>query len=157
MRVPWSTLAGFVLAALALVACASVPLAPRNLDAAAKRFDPPQPGLAALYVVREGSFVTTPVAILVDQRSAGTLGYDTYLRIELTPGRHYVRVRDLDTGRQFAATNIQLETGDIRFVTLTNAVLETPLTSAMTEVSAREVPAAQGRAAVASSRLAPSR
>jgi len=152
MRAPWS-----VLAAFALVACAGVPLAPHDLDAAAKRFEAPRPGLAALYVVREGSFVTTPVAVLVDQRTAGRLGYDTYLRIELPPGWHDVRARDLDTGRQLAATNIQLEAGDIRFVTLANAVLETPLTSTMTEMSAREVPAAPGRTAVTGRRLAASR
>ncbi|HYD04871.1 MAG TPA: hypothetical protein VEC60_04055 [Reyranella sp.] len=140
-----------------LAACVGVPLAPPDRDAAAKRFDPPRPGLAALYVVREGSFVTAPLAVLVDQRPAGALGHDSYLRVELAPGWHDVRARDLDTGRQLAATNIQLDVGDIRFVSLANAVLETPLTSTMTEVSAREVPAPQGRAAVASRRLAASR
>jgi hypothetical protein len=152
MRAPWA-----VLAAFALTACAGVPLAPYNVDAAAKRFELPRPGLAALYVVREGSFVTAPVAVLIDQRPAGSLGYDTYLRVELAPGWHDVRARDLDTGRQLAATNIQLEVGDIRFMTLANAVLETPLTSTMTEMTAREVPNAQGRAAVSGRRLAASR
>lgn len=146
--------AGSLLVALVLLACTDVPLAPRGLDAAAKRFAPPQSGLAALYVVREGTFVSTPVALLIDRRRAGLLGYDTYFRLELPPGRHDVRIQDLDTGRQLAVTNVELGVGDIRFVTVGNAVLETPLSSAMTEMTAREVPGAQGRAAVSGKSLA---
>jgi hypothetical protein len=142
-----------IVAALALAACTDVPLASRGLDETAKRFDPPQPGLAALYVVREGTFVSTPVALLIDKRRAGLLGYDTYFRLELSPGTHDVRIQDLDTGRQLAVANVELVVGDIRFVTVGNAVLETPLSSAMTEMTAREVPGAQGRAAVGGHRL----
>jgi hypothetical protein len=149
MRTGWS-----LLTALVLVACTDVPLAPRGLDEAAKRFEPPQPGLASLYVVREGTFVSTPVALLIDRRRAGLLGYDTYFRLELPPGGHDVRIQDLDTGRQLAVTNVELGVGDIRFVTVGNAVLEAPLSSAMTDMTAREVPGPQGRAAVSGKRLA---
>lgn len=149
MRAWWT-----MLAVMALASCTDVPLAPRTLDDAAKRFEPAPPGLAALYVVREGTLVSAPVALLVDRRRAGLLGYDTYFRLELPPGSHDVRVQDLDTGQQLAVSNVQLAIGDIRFVTVGNAVLETPLSSTVTEMTAREVPSAQGRAAVSGKRLA---
>jgi hypothetical protein len=142
------------LAALALAACSSdVALAPRGVDDAAKRFDPPPPGLAALYVVREGTFVSTPVALLVDRRRIGPLGYDTYFRVELPPGGHAVRVQDLDSGQQLAVTNVQLDVGDIRFVSVGNAAMDSPLINPLTQMSARELPGTQGRAAVAGKRL----
>jgi len=137
-----------------LAACTDVPLAPPDRDVAAKRFEAPRPGLAALYVIREGTFVSTPVTLLIDQRRAGVLGYDTYFRLELPPGWHDVRVFDPDTGQQLAVTNIQLEIGDVRFVSVANAVFEAPLVRAMTEMTARELPNAQGRNAVAGKRLA---
>ncbi|MBN9090994.1 MAG: hypothetical protein J0J01_29115 [Reyranella sp.] len=143
-----------ILAALALAACSSdVPLAPRDLDEAAKRFDPPPPGLAALYVVREGTFVSAPVTLLVDRRRVGLLGYDTYSRLELPPGGHAVRVQDLDSGQQLAVTNVQLAVGDIRFVSVGTAALDSPLTNTITEMNARELPGTQGRTAVAGKRL----
>jgi hypothetical protein len=151
MRAWWT-----MLAVLALAACTDVPLASRALDETAKRFEPPPPGFAALYVVREGTLVSTPVTLLLDRRRTGLLGYDTYFRLELPPGSHDVRIQDLDTGQQLAVTNVQLAIGDIRFVTVGNAVLETPLSSTVTEMTAREVPSAQGRAAVSGKRLAPS-
>jgi hypothetical protein len=142
------------LAALSLVACSSdVPLAPRGLDDAAKRFDPPPPGLGALYVIREGTFVSAPVALLIDRRRIGPLGYDTYFRVELSPGGHAVRVQDLDSGQQLAVTNVQLAVGDIRFVSVGNAALDSPLTNPLTQMSAHELPSTQGRAAVAGKRL----
>jgi hypothetical protein len=142
-----------ILAALALAACSDVPLASRGLDEAAKRFDPPPPGLGALYVVREGTFVSAPVALLLDRRRIGPLGYDTYFRLELPPGSHAVRVQDLDSGQQLAVTNVQLGVGDIRFVSVGNAALDSPLTNSITQMNARELPATQGRAAVAGKRL----
>jgi hypothetical protein len=154
MRALASIVSALALAALALSACAGVPLAPRERDAAAKRFEPAPPGLAALYIVREGSLVTSPTRVLVDQRAVGALGYDTYLRMELPPGLHVVRALDGETGQQLAVTNIQLEIGDIRFVALANAVLDAPLTRSVTEMAAREMPNAQGRTAVRAKSLA---
>jgi hypothetical protein len=144
-----------ILMALALVACSSdVPLAPLGLDEAAKRFDPPPPGLGALYVIREGTFVSAPVALLIDRRRIGLLGYDTFFRLELPPGDHAVRVQELDSGQQLAATTVQLGAGDIRFVSVGNAALDSPLSNPLTQMSARELPGTQGRAAVAGKRLA---
>ena len=150
IRALWTTLA-----ALLLAACGGgVPMAPRGNDLAAKRFEQPQPGLAALYIVREGTFVSTPVAVLVDQRRVGSLAYDTYFRVELPSGWHDVRVRDLDSGQQLAVTNIQLGPGDVRFVSINNAVFDGLGMRTVTEMSAREVPGDQGRNAVAGKKLA---
>jgi hypothetical protein len=149
-----ATVVWAILAAVALAACSSdVALAPRDLDDAAKRFDPPPPGLGALYVIREGTFVSAPVALLVDRRRVGPLGYDTYFRLELPSGDHAVRVQDLDSGQQLAVTNLQLAVGDIRFMSIGNAAMDSPLTNPLTQMSARELSATQGRAAVAGKRM----
>ena len=152
MRLLWS-----IVVALAVTACTSVPLAPRDADTAAKRFDPPAPGRAALYIVREGYMISDEVAVLVDQRAVGTLAYDTYLRLELTPGRHDVRAENIENRQPLAVTTVQLAAGEIRFVTIANAVFDLPLARAVTEMSAREMPASAGRAAVLSRRLAAGR
>ena len=145
----WATVA------LLLAACGGgVAMAPRTNDLAAKRFEQPQAGLAALYIVREGTFMSTPIAVLVDQRRIGNLAYGTYFRVELTPGWHDVRVRDLDTGQQLAVTNIQLGPGDLRFVSINNAVFDGIGMRTVTEMSTREVPGDQGRSAVAGKKLA---
>jgi hypothetical protein len=149
MRLLWS-----IAVALAIAACTSVPLAPREADAAAKRFEPPAPGLAALYIVREGYMISDEIAVLVDQRPVGTLVYDTYLRLELAPGQHDVRAENIENRQPLAVTTVRLEAGDIRFITLANAVFDSPLARAVTEMSAREMPLTAGRAAVLSRRLA---
>jgi hypothetical protein len=149
MRPLWS-----IAAALALAACTSVPLAPREFDTAAKRFEAPSPGLGALYIVREGYMISDEVAVLVDQRSVGALAYDTYLRLELPPGQHDVRAENVENRQPLAVTTVRLAVGEIRFVTLANAVFDSPLARTMGEMSARELPVAAGRSAVLSRRLA---
>lgn len=148
-RLPWS-----IVVALAIASCTSVPLAPRETDVAAKRFEPPAPGRGALYIVREGYMISDEVAVLVDQRPAGSLAYDSYLRLELPPGQHDVRAEDIENRQPLAVTAVQLSAGEIRFVSIANAVFDSPLARAATEMSAREVPAGAGRAAVLSRRLA---
>jgi len=152
MRPLWS-----IAVVLMIAACASVPLAPRELDAAAKRFEPPLTGLGVLYIVREGYVISDEITVAVDQRPAGSLAYDTYLRIELPPGQHDVRAENVEDRQLLAVTTIQLGIGDIRFVTLANAVFDSPLARTMTEMSARELPSSAGRAAVLSRRLAAGR
>jgi hypothetical protein len=142
---------------LALAACTSVPLAPREADTAAKRFEAPASGWAALYIVREGYMISDEVAVLVDQRPVGSLAYDTYLRLELPPGQHDVRAEDIENRQPLAVTTVQLAVGEIRFVTIANAVFDSPFARAPTEMSAREMPAGAGHAAVLSRRLAASR
>jgi hypothetical protein len=148
-RLLWS-----IVMVLAVASCTSVPLAPREADTAAKRFDPPAPGWAALYIVREGYMISDEVAVLVDQRPAGSLAYDSYLRLELPPGPHDVRAEDIENRQPLAVTRVQLAAGEIRFVSIANAVFDSPLARAATEMSAREMPAGAGRAAVLSRRLA---
>ena len=142
---------------LALAACTSVPLAPREADAAAKRFEPPRSGWAALYIVREGYMISDEVAVLVDQRPVGSLAYDTYLRLELPPGQHDVRAENIENRQPLAVTTVRLAPGEIRFVSIANAVFDSPLARAATEMSAREMPVSAGRAAVFSRRLAAGR
>ena len=145
------------LLALAVTACTSVPLASREADRAAKRFEAPVSGWAALYIVREGYMISDEVAVLVDQRPVGSLAYDTYLRLELPPGQHDVRAEDIENRQPLAVTTVQLAAGEIRFVTIANAVFDSPLARAPTEMSAREMPVGAGRAAVLSRRLAAGR
>jgi len=152
MRLLWS-----IVLVLALAACTSVPLAPRAADTTAKRFEPPAPGFASLYIVREGYMISDEVAVLVDQRPIGSLAYDTYLRLDLPPGQHDVRAENIENRHPLAVTTVQLAAGEIRFVTIANAVFDSPLARAVTEMSAREMPAGAGRAAVLSRRLAAGR
>jgi hypothetical protein len=149
MRLLWS-----IVMALAVAACTSVPLASREADAAAKRFEPPAPGRGALYIVRDGYMLSDEVAVLVDRRPVGVLAYDSYLRIELSPGQHDVRAENIENRLPLAVTTVRLALGEIRFVTIANAVFDSPLDRAMTEMSAREMPMSAGRAAVLSRRLA---
>ena len=133
MRPLWS-----VMAAWAVTGCSGVPMAAGDLDAAAKRFEPPRPGMGALYVVREGYLVISPTAVMIDQRQVGRLGYDTFLRVELPPGIHDVRAQDLDTRQQLAVTIVRLAVGEIRYVVLANAMFDAPLARSVTEITARE-------------------
>jgi hypothetical protein len=149
MRLLWS-----IVVALAVAACTSVPLAPREADAAAKRFEPPARGWSTLYIVREGYMISDEVTVLVDQRPVGTLAYDTYLRLELPPGQHDVRAENLENRQPLAVTTVQIAAGEVRFVTIANAVFDSPLARAVTEMSAREMPVSAGRAAVLNRRLA---
>lgn len=149
-------LAGLLVLAVA-AACTSVPLASREADTAAKHFEPPASGWAALYVVREGYMLSDEVAVLVDQRPVGTLAYDTYLRLELPPGQHDVRAENIENRQPLAVTTVQLAADEVRFVTIANAVFDSPLARAVTEMSAREMPVNAGRAAVLSRRLAAGR
>ena len=108
MRLLWS-----MAVALAVAACTSVPLASREVDAAAKRFEPPAPGRGALYIVREGYMLSDEIAVVVDQQPVGTLAYDTYLRLELPPGQHDVRAESIENRQPLAVTTVQLGIGAI--------------------------------------------
>jgi len=149
MRLLWS-----MAVALTIAACTSVPLASREADKAAKRFEPPAAGLGALYIVREGYMISDEIAVVVDQRRVGSLAYDTYLRLDLPPGQHDVRAENIENRQPLAVTTVRLGIGEIRFVTLANAVFDSPLARAVTEMGAREMPLSAGRAAVLSRRLA---
>lgn len=145
-----------ILALSVVAACSSTPKSLVDLDAADKRFEAPRPGLGAVYIVREGYWTSSPVAVLVDRRRIDTLAYDNYLRVELPPGQHDIRAQSIDTGNHLAVTNVQVAAGEIRFVALSNAVFDGLFARSITELSARELSSGDGRAAVLSrTRAAP--
>lgn len=72
-----------------LSGCASVPMAPKEQDAAAKAFAPPASGKAGLYVYRD-SFVGKALrkAVSIDGTVIGTTANKTYFFKEIAPGSH---------------------------------------------------------------------
>ncbi|GAC1537640.1 MAG: hypothetical protein NVS2B9_03990 [Myxococcales bacterium] len=70
--------------------CASVPLAPREADLAAKRFEPP-PGQANLYVYRNERFGgAARLSVALDGALLGDTAAMTYLYTPIAPGRHTI-------------------------------------------------------------------
>ncbi len=93
MRLPW--LLGVSLVALS--ACVSppppTPLAAADTDSAAKQFAPPE-GMANVYIVHEGSTFgpKTPIAVMMDGKSLGSLGAATFFLAAVKPGRHRIQL-----------------------------------------------------------------
>lgn len=84
-------IAACMLAAGALVGCASVPMASPEADAQAKSFVAPSDGHANIYVYRSesmGGAVKMP--LLLDNVSMGDTGPHTYAVRKVTPGKHTV-------------------------------------------------------------------
>jgi hypothetical protein len=84
-------LARFVLAALLLAAsaCASVPMAPDNVDAYAKSFIPPPPDRAHIYVYRNESMGGgVKFDLRLDGQPAGTTVAKTFALLPVRPGQH---------------------------------------------------------------------
>jgi hypothetical protein len=104
-----------------LGACADVPLASAELDAAGKRFDPPAAGYGALYVIRDGGLTSSATQVSLNARKIGTLGSDTWLRIDVQPGTYVVRG---DAGNVHAATTIIISAGEYRYVTFSTNVMD---------------------------------
>ena len=99
---------------LLLSACASVPMASRDADAAGKTFAPPPPGSATLYLYRESIFgAAYTVGLSVGQRSLGALAPDTWFRIDVEPGTYDVRCT---TPEASASKSVQIAPGETRFV-----------------------------------------
>lgn len=68
--------------------CVSAPLAPREVDLAAKEFRP-TPGKVNLYVFRHERWAKdVAMAVLLDGRFLGMTTPRTYLYAQLEPGRH---------------------------------------------------------------------
>jgi hypothetical protein len=67
--------------------CASVPLAPKEADVAAKTFEPP-PGQANLYIYRNERFgAAARLSIALDGSMLGDTAAMTYLYTPIAPGR----------------------------------------------------------------------
>lgn len=78
-------------ASLLLAGCASVPMAGPVGDTEGKRFDPPAPGYAVLYLYRSSILGSETVFSLADnQTPIGSLADKTWIRVEVAPGQHVI-------------------------------------------------------------------
>ena len=103
-----------VLTILHGTSCAKVPLAPPELDAAAKEFRP-HPDKAIIYIVRPGAFTGAAINItpVFDQKILGALKGGTYAVVEVEPGPHQVA---LFGGENMGAVSLHAEAGRLYFV-----------------------------------------
>lgn len=72
-----------------LTGCASVPMAPKEQDAASKTFKAPSPGMAGVYIYRNsfaGKALTKRLSI--DGVLIGETANGTYFHKEVAPGEH---------------------------------------------------------------------
>ncbi len=79
-----------LIAALAvLTGCASVPMAPKEQDAASKTFKAPSPNMAGVYIYRN-SFVGKALTkrLSIDGTLIGETANGVYFHREVTPGEH---------------------------------------------------------------------
>jgi hypothetical protein len=131
----------------ALAACATVPLESGAQDAAGKRFDPPPPGQAALYVFRESvSGAAYVVTAWLGPRALGQLGADTWFRIEVEPGTYQLRCTTAEASQ---LVQVAIAAGEIRFVEIAFRLGFTSPRCAIFEVMPE-----QGRKAVSAGRRA---
>ncbi len=130
---------------LAAAACANVPLADRQQDAEAKRFERPARDSGALYVYRSGVMgFARPIDVSIAGGASAELATNTYLRLEGPPGPVDLacRVGDKQGGQQ-----IVIDSGRTRYVEVSMAVgLGLP------GCQVTEVPPDQGQAAVRGAR-----
>lgn len=136
-------------AALMLGACATVPMAGPTADADGKRFDPPPPGQASLYLYRNSIVGSEAVFSLADnQQPIGSLANRTWIRTDVVPGRHVVTCSIPSyaplTQPPAQAATVDLAPGEIRFLEV-DVWPGLPLNP---RCVATEVPADKGRAAV---------
>jgi hypothetical protein len=85
------------IASMALAAgCASVPMANKDADKAAKTFSV-RPGFANIYIYRNQSFGSSVLmTVAVDGVVVGTTAADTYVLVEVRPGPHTIQSRAED-------------------------------------------------------------
>lgn len=82
----------FLSSAVAAFLAACAPLPPSPADLQAKRFEPPPPGKAAVYLVRDlQDFSREAATVMLDDRMMGSTYPGTYFRWALDPGRHVIR------------------------------------------------------------------
>ncbi len=90
------------------IGCASVPMAPQDMDVAAKRFKPPE-GKANIYVIRRSALGFAVIfQVIVDGKIRGAIAYNTYLLFPENPGKHTVAVL---TGENMQAVTLNTEAG----------------------------------------------
>lgn len=79
-----------LISSLVISGCASVPMASKMADDAAKKFDVTE-GMSNIYIYRNeslGGAIKMPV--LVDEKIAGDTGPETYILITVEPGNHTI-------------------------------------------------------------------
>jgi len=101
---------------LLMGACATVPMATSQEDQLGKRFEPPPPDKAAIYLYREGIMgALVPVDVAVQAQGGGldvSLAPDTWVRIQGEPGPIEVRcAKDQSVGQRF-----DMRPGETRYV-----------------------------------------
>lgn len=75
---------------LLLTGCASVPMAPMDLDTKAKDFSP-APNKASLYIYRNESFgAAIPMTVSVNGKTLGQTAAQTYFRLNIMPGKYSI-------------------------------------------------------------------
>lgn len=99
-------------AALGLLGCASVPLAPAARDRDAKQFQVPA-DQALLYVVYQRPRGVTTFPVLLNGQPQGTLTGGTYLLLTLLPGQHLL---SSFTGENQATLPVEAQPGQTYFV-----------------------------------------
>jgi len=70
--------------------CATVPLAPVEMDTASKRFDPPSEGTAGVYIYRRwwGAGTILKRELRINGKSLGKTAPGVYFHVEVDPGTH---------------------------------------------------------------------
>lgn len=111
----------FTVAVALLAACADIPLpmASPAEDVSGKRFEPPPPGMAALYVYRTRA--GNDATLTVGQRTLGVLQGRTWLRADLPPGRYDLRC-SLPAWPTMSSLDIDLREGEIATVSATETL-----------------------------------
>lgn len=145
MRTVSSLLSTAVLGtAVLLGACASVPMAEPGADAEGKRFEPPPPGEATLYLYRSSFLGSETVFELFDNaQRIGALADRTWVRLDVAPGMHTVACGSPSGGLP-PGNPIDVRPGDMRFL----EIEVSPGPPFNPRCSATEVSEAKGRAGV---------
>ena len=144
---------GILLAVIAasVAACASVPLATPEADAAAKTFAA-APDKASLYVYRDSIAKADIVRVFLGDTPLGELATNTYLFKQLPPGHYTLRVMlDYVHGEEYSGNKVELDlkAGSLAFVRTTFPLHWTSVRSLLVVVDPSE-----GREGVMAAELA---
>lgn len=72
-----------------LTGCASVPMAPKEQDAASKLFKAPSENMSGVYIFRDSSFgAAIKKQVKIDDVAIGQTAKYTFFHKEVTPGKH---------------------------------------------------------------------
>jgi hypothetical protein len=101
-----------VLALVTLTGCATVPMASQDADRAGKRFDPPSPGMAQIYIFRDATGSSTALNVSLGAQMLGALAGNTWFRVEVEPGQYDIRCN----AENVANAVVAIAAGETRFV-----------------------------------------